>query len=151
MSEPEAGALQPIQLLLVDDDDVDVKLTLRALASDRVINHVNVVHDGVEAMAYLRREGQYANAVRPDLIFLDLNMPRMDGREVLREIKADKDFGAIPVIVLTTSDADEDVVRSYKEHANSYITKPIDMAQFRHAIRALEQYWFAVVKLPGKD
>ena len=151
MSEPVAGALQPIQLLLVDDDDVDVKLTLRALASDRVINHVNVVHDGVEAMAYLRREGKYANAVRPDLIFLDLNMPRMDGREVLREIKADKDFSAIPVVVLTTSDADEDVLRSYKEHANSYITKPIDMVQFRHAIRALEQYWFAVVKLPGKD
>lgn len=143
--------LQPIQVLLVDDDEVDVKLTLRALAFDRVINHVNVVHDGVEALAYLRREGLYANSIRPDLIFLDLNMPRMDGREVLRAIKSDKSFSSIPVVILTTSAADEDVARSYSEHANSYITKPVDMDKFKQAIRTLEEYWFAVVKLPPKD
>lgn len=150
MNEPNHKPYQPIEVLLVDDDEADIKLTCRALENDRIINHIHVVHDGVEALEFLRREGRFADAPRPDIIFLDLNMPRMDGREVLRALKADKQFASIPVLILTTSDAEEDIDSSYAQHANSYITKPVDLKQFKKAIQAVEQYWFSVVKLPPK-
>jgi len=144
-------ALRPIEILLVDDDLADVKLTQRELERNRVLNNVYVARDGVEAMRFLRREGDHADAPRPDLILLDLNMPRKNGRQVLEEIKGDADLAAIPVVVLTTSDAPEDVVSSYQRHANSYITKPVDIDQFRQAILMLNDYWFTVVKLPEDD
>lgn len=141
---------RPIEVLLVDDDEADVKLTLRALQNNRVINNIHVTRDGVEAMQFLKRMGDYSDAVRPDLILLDLNMPRKDGREVLREIKSDPRLSRIPVVVLTTSAAEEDIDRSYSEHANSYVTKPVDMEQFKRAIMSVNEYWFAVVALPTK-
>lgn len=139
---------QPIEVLLVDDDEADVKLTLRALRQNRVLNNIQVVRDGVEAMQFLHRKEEFADAPRPDLILLDLNMPRMDGREVLREIKSNPDLAKIPVVVLTTSNADEDIDHSYAAHANSFVTKPVDMEQFKKAILSVKDYWFAVVALP---
>jgi CheY-like chemotaxis protein len=150
MNEPNHKPLQRIEVLLVDDDEVDIKLTCRALENDRIVNHIHVVHDGVEALEFLRRESRFALAPRPDIIFLDLNMPRMDGRALLRTLKADAHFASIPVIILTTSDAEEDIDSSYAQHANSFITKPVDLKQFKSAIQAIEQYWFAVVKLPPR-
>ncbi len=138
-----------VELLLVEDNPVDIKLTTRALKEGKVLNNLSVVRDGVEAMQFLHREGDYSKAPRPDLILLDLNMPRMDGREVLTEIKNSDDLKHIPVIVLTTSDAEQDVLRSYNLHANSYITKPVDFDQFVDAIRRFEEFWFTVVRLPS--
>ena len=140
--------LKPIEILLVEDSPTDVLLTRRALEGSKLINRLHVVEDGVQAIAFLRREPPYADAPRPQLILLDLNMPRMDGREVLAEIKADEDLRMIPVVVLTTSNAEIDVLRSYKLHANCYITKPVDFASFVNAITSLEHFWFAVVTLP---
>jgi len=139
-----------IEILLVDDDLADIKLTLRALDRGRILNKVSVVRDGVEAMQFLRQEGGFADAPRPDLIFLDLNMPRKDGRETLREIKNDPRLKSIPVVVLTTSISEADVAGSYLEHANSFITKPVDLEQFYKAITEINTYWFSVVKLPPK-
>ena len=150
MSTTENQSYQPIDILLVDDDLADVKLTKRALKSGRVANNLHVTNDGVEAMAFLRGEGQFAGAPRPDLVLLDLNMPRKDGREVLEEIKSDEQLKTIPVVILTTSDADDDVTKSYSRHANSYITKSLDIEQFNSAICAVTDYWFSVVKLPRK-
>jgi len=139
-----------VEILLVEDNPGDVRLTQEALKSDRLWNTLQVVRDGVEAMAYLRREGEFRGAVRPDLILLDLNLPRKDGREVLAEIKADDDLKLIPVVVLTTSQAEEDVLKAYGSHANCYITKPVDLAKFMAVVKSIEHFWFAIVRLPPK-
>jgi chemotaxis family two-component system response regulator Rcp1 len=137
-----------IDILLVEDNPDDVELTLEALSQTKLANRVAVVEDGVEAMAYLKRQGKYADAARPALILLDLNMPRKDGRQVLEEIKADSELASIPVVVLTTSQAEEDIVRSYQLHANCYISKPVDLTQFMKVVRAIDDFWFAIVALP---
>jgi CheY-like chemotaxis protein len=137
-----------IEVLLVEDDPGDVVLIREAFEDKKVGNHLSVVGDGVEAMAYLRREGDYADAARPDLILLDLNLPRKNGREVLAEIKSDPDLSLIPVIVLTTSEAEEDIVRSYQLHANAYITKPVDFDQFAGVVHQIDEFFVGVVKLP---
>ena len=139
-----------IEILLVEDSPSDTALTIEALKAGKVANTLNHVEDGVEARAYLRRQGKYFNAVRPDLIMLDLNLPRKDGREVLVELKNDLDLKTIPVIVLTTSRSDEDVLRSYQLNANCYITKPVDFEHFIEVIRSIEQFWLTVVTLPQK-
>ena len=141
-------AVKPINILLVDDDEGDVLLTQKALQKSRIYNTLDVAKDGVEAMQYLRREGKFQNVPRPGLILLDLNMPRKDGRETLAEIKNDNDLRLIPVVVLTTSDADHDVLQSYDLQANCYITKPVDLQQFTDVIQALQDFWLCIVKLP---
>ena len=142
--------VEPIEILLVEDSPADVRLTKEALKEEKLLIRLNVVSDGVEAMSYLRREGKYAEAVRPDLILLDLNLPRKDGREVLKEIKTDKELKIIPVVVLTISRAEEDVVRSYDLHANCYITKPIDLNQFSRVVKTIQEFWLTIVKLPPR-
>ncbi len=139
-----------IHILLVDDDPGDVRLTLEALRRSKLYSSIDTVENGEEALAYLRREARYAGARRPDLVLLDLNMPRKDGRETLAEIKADPDLRQIPVVVLTTSSAESDVLKSYDLGANCYITKPVDLSQFMKVIQETESFWFAVVKLPPK-
>ena len=138
----------PIEILLVEDDDDDVRLIRKSLENDRLLNHIQRVEDGLEAMEYLRCEGRYVDAKRPGLILLDLNMPRMCGREVLRAIKNDPQLCRIPVVVLTTSDDEKDVVASYEYQANSYVTKPVDLDKFREVLKGLKDYWFSIVKLP---
>jgi CheY-like chemotaxis protein len=140
----------PIEILLVEDNPGDVRLTKEALKEGRFANIINVAVDGFEAMAFLRREGKYANASRPDLILLDLNLPKKNGREVLAEIKADSNLKSIPVVVLTSSQAEKDIVATYNLHANCYITKPVDFEQFICVVRSIEDFWFAVVKLPPR-
>ena len=140
----------PIEILLVEDNPGDVRLTIEALKEGRFANLINVAVDGFEAMAFLRREGKYANASRPDLILLDLNLPKKNGREVLAEIKADSNLKRIPVVVLTSSQAEKDIVATYNLHANCYITKPVDFEQFICVVRSIEDFWFAVVKLPPR-
>ena len=137
-----------IDVLLVEDDPGDVLLTKEAFADNKVHNNLNVVNDGEEAVAYLRREGPYGDARRPDLVLLDLNLPRKDGREVLREIKADPELRAIPIVVLTTSEADEDILQTYDLHANAYVTKPVDFDQFIKIVRQIDDFFVSVVKLP---
>jgi two-component system, chemotaxis family, response regulator Rcp1 len=139
---------KPIEILLVEDNPGDVRLTIEALKEARVLNNLSVVSDGVEALAFLRHEEPYTKALRPDLIFLDLNLPRKDGREVLSEIKQDHSLRRIPVVVLTTSQAEQDVLRSYDLHANCYITKPVDLDQFLEVIHSIEGFWLTIVKLP---
>ena len=139
-----------IEILLVEDNPGDARLTKEALAEGKVLNHMSVVEDGVFALAYLRKEGQFANTRRPDIILLDLNLPRMDGRELLAIIKVDTDLKCIPVVVLTTSKAEEDIFKSYDLHANCFITKPVDLEQFIKVVRSIEEFWFTVVKLPEK-
>ena len=141
---------KPVEVLLVEDDPGDVLLTQETLLSSKIQTNLHVVVDGVEALAFLRREGAYLGAPRPDLILLDLNMPRKDGREVLADIKEDSDLKTIPVAVLTTSSQDEDILRSYQLHANCYITKPVGLEQFSTVVQTLEDFWFAIVKLPPK-
>lgn len=140
---------RPIEVLLVEDNPGDVRLTKEALKEGKVRNNLHVVSDGVEAIAFLRREGRYAGAVRPDLILLDLNLPRMDGREVLREVKSDPALLNIPIVVLTSSEAEQDIARAYELHANCYISKPVDLDQFIHVVQSIEDFWFTVVKLPA--
>jgi CheY-like chemotaxis protein len=140
----------PIEVLLVEDDPGDVLMTQEAFEEHKVGNHLAVVNDGAEAIAYLRREGQYADVARPDLVLLDLNLPRRDGREVLAEIKNDPDLRQIPVVVLTTSQADEDIVRSYQLHANAYVTKPVDFERFISVVRRIDEFFVSVVKLPPR-
>jgi CheY-like chemotaxis protein len=137
-----------IEVLLVEDDPGDVVLIREAFDEKKVGNRLSVVSDGVEAMAFLRREGEHADAPRPDLILLDLNLPRKNGREVLEEIKGDPELGIIPVIVLTTSEAEEDIVRSYELHANAYITKPVDFDRFAGVVHQIDEFFVGVVKLP---
>ena len=138
----------PIEILMVEDSPGDVRLTKEALKDAKVLNHISVVEDGVEAMAFLRREGAHAEAPRPDLILLDLNLPRKDGREVLAEIKADPALAQIPVVVLTTSQAEQDILQSYQLHANCYVTKPVDLDQFISVIKSVETFWLTVARLP---
>lgn len=143
--------VQPIEILLVEDSPADVRLTFEALKEEKIYNNLHVVTDGVEAIAFLRREGKYAKAVRPDLILLDLNLPKKDGREVLKEIKNDDSLKIIPVVVLTVSRSEEDILRSYNLNANCYITKPVDLNQFMKVIRAIHEFWLTIVKLPPKS
>lgn len=140
-----------IDILLVEDNPDDVELTLEALSQTKLANRVAVAEDGVEAMDYLYRRGKFADAVRPSLILLDLNMPRKDGRQVLEEIRKDPNLTSIPVVVLTTSQAEEDIVRSYQLHCNCYISKPVDLSQFMKVVRAIDDFWFAIVSLPPKQ
>jgi CheY-like chemotaxis protein len=140
---------QPINILLVEDNPGDVRLTVEALKEGKVHNHLSVVSDGVEALAFLRNQGPYTDAPRPDLMLLDLNLPKKDGREVLAEIKDDPNLRRIPVVVLTTSEAEADVLKSYALHANCYITKPVDLEQFVNIIGKIEDFWFSIVKLPA--
>lgn len=139
---------RPVEILMVEDNPGDVRLTQEALKEGRLWNHLTVAQDGIEAMEYLRRSGRFAKASFPDLILLDLNLPKKDGREVLAEIKSDEKLKLIPVVILTTSRAEEDIVKSYKLHANCYITKPVDFPQFASVVRSIEDFWFTVVKLP---
>ena len=138
----------PIEILLVEDNPGDVRLTREALKEGKVRNHLSVAEDGAKAIEFLFRRGSYADAPRPDLILLDLNLPKKDGRQVLAEIKADASLRSIPVVVLTTSQADEDVVNAYDLHVNCYITKPIDLSQFLNVVKAIEDFWLTIVKLP---
>lgn len=140
----------PIEILLIEDNPGDVRLTQEALSEGKVCNHLSVVEDGAKALDFLCRRGSYAEAPRPDLILLDLNLPRKDGREVLAEIKADASLRSIPVVVLTTSEADEDVVKAYDLQVNCYITKPIDLSQFLKVVKAIEDFWLTIVKLPRR-
>ena len=143
--------LKPIDILLVEDNPGDVRLTIEGLKEGKILNNLSVVSNGVEAMAFLRQEGQYANVSRPELILLDLNLPRKDGREVLAEIKNDDDLKRIPVVILTSSQAEQDIVKSYNLHANCFITKPVELDQFIGVIKSIEQFWLTVVKLPPGD
>jgi two-component system, chemotaxis family, response regulator Rcp1 len=147
MAEP-AALRRPIEILLVEDNEGDVRLTLEALKEGKVSNNLSIARDGVEALQMLRREGKHAQLARPDLILLDLNLPRKDGREVLAEIKEDGDLRRIPVVVLTTSQAEEDVLRTYDLHANCYITKPVDLEQFLKVVKSIDDFWLEVVRLP---
>ncbi len=142
---------QPIEILLVEDNPADVRLTQEALREGKVKNSLNVARDGAEALAFLRREGPHAGAPRPDLILLDLNLPKKDGREVLAEIKADDELKRIPVVVLTTSSAELDILKSYSLHANCYITKPVDLEQFVTVVKAIDDFWLTVVRLPPES
>lgn len=138
-----------IDILLVEDNPGDVRLTEEALREGKVRNRLSVVNDGVEAIEYLRCQGKYIEATMPDLILLDLNLPRKDGRQVLEEIKDDNKLRIIPVVVLTTSAAEEDILKSYNLHANCYITKPVDLEQFLKVVRSIEDFWLSIVKLPN--
>ena len=142
---------KPIEILLVEDNPGDVRLTQEVLKDFKVGNTMHVVRDGMEAMAFLHREGRYADAHLPDLILLDLNLPRKDGREVLAEIKNDKDLKRIPIVVLTTSNAEQDILKAYDLHANCYITKPVDLNQFIHVLKSIENFWLSIVKLPASE
>ena len=142
---------QPIEILLVEDNPGDVRLTMEALKEGKVHNKLYVAKDGVEALAFLYQTGEYSNMPIPDLILLDLNLPKKDGREVLAEIKADPQLKRIPVIILTTSDSEQDILKTYDLHANSYITKPVELDSFIKIIQAIESFWLAVVKLPSAD
>jgi CheY-like chemotaxis protein len=137
-----------IDILLVEDNPGDVRLTKEALKEAKLLNTIAHVPDGVEAVAYLRREGKYKDAVRPDLILLDLNLPKKDGREVLAEIKNDPELKRIPVVILTTSRAEQDILKAYNLHANCYITKPVDLDQFVRVAKSIDDFWFTMVRLP---
>jgi CheY-like chemotaxis protein len=143
--------VEPIEILLVEDNPGDVRLTEEILKDGKMQNNMHVVKDGVEALAFLRRKGKYADMLRPDLILLDLNLPKKDGREVLAEIKGNGDLRGIPVVVLTTSKAEQDVLKAYNLHANCYITKPVDLDQFIAVVRSIEDFWLSIVKLPRKE
>jgi len=149
MASPQV--VRPIEILLVEDNAGDAELTRDAFATGKIDNTLHIVSDGVEAMAFLRRQGKYAGALRPDLVLLDLNLPRKNGREVLAEIKSDEELRRIPVVVLTTSKDEIDVLQSYDLHANSYITKPIDLGDFFRAVRSIEEFWLTIVRLPSRS
>ena len=147
MSNDKNG--RSIEVLLVEDNPGDVRLTMEVLKEEKMLLHVSVVGDGEEALAFLRKEGKYASAAQPDLILLDLNLPKKDGREVLAEIKGDPHLMLIPVVVLTTSTAEQDVLKTYELHANCYIKKPVDFEQFTRVVKLIEDFWFTVVVLPS--
>ncbi len=140
--------MEPAEILLVEDNPGDIRLTREALRDSKINNNLSVVEDGVEAMRFLRRHEEYSQARRPDIILLDLNLPRKDGREVLEDIKSDPDLRRIPVVILTTSDDERDIVQSYDLHANCYITKPVDLQRFVEIVKNIEGFWFSIVKLP---
>jgi CheY-like chemotaxis protein len=147
---PLGESAVPIEVLLVEDDPGDVLMTREAFQEHKVRNNLTVVSDGEDALAYVRREGDYANAARPDLILLDLNLPRRDGREVLAELKADPELREIPVVVLTTSAADADILASYRLHANAYVTKPVDFERFISVVKQIDEFFVSLVKLPRR-
>jgi two-component system, chemotaxis family, response regulator Rcp1 len=140
--------VNPVEILLVEDNAADVRLTIEALKDAKVNNQLHVVSNGVDAMAFLRHEGEYANSTRPDLILLDLNLPRKSGLEVLEEIKNDQELRSIPVVIVTTSQAEVDILQSYNHHANCYICKPVDLDQFITVIQSIQSFWLTIVKLP---
>ncbi len=142
--------MQPIEILLVEDNPGDVRLAVEVLKDGKFVNHLSVVEDGVSALQYLRGEGKYRDSIRPDLVLLDLNLPRKDGREVLGEIKADPILRRIPIVILTTSDAEADILKSYDLYANCYIVKPVDLPQFVKVMRRIEDFWLSIVKLPSR-
>jgi two-component system response regulator len=148
---PEAVIYRHIEILLVEDSPSDALLTREALRGSKLLNTVHLVDNGVDAIAFLRREGPYAYVPRPDLILLDLNLPRKDGREVLEEIKADDDLKIIPVVVLTSSEAESDILKSYSLHANCYVSKPVEFDKFVKVVRSIREFWFAVVTLPPQQ
>jgi len=139
---------RPVEILLVEDNEGDARLAKEALSDAKVANNLAWVKDGVEALAYLRGEGEYKGTVRPDVILLDLNLPKKDGREVLAEVKQDPDLRRIPIVILTVSEAQEDIIRTYDLHANCYIRKPLDLEQFMTVVKAIESFWLTIVKLP---
>lgn len=145
------NAVRPVDILLVEDNPGDVRLTQEALKDAKVLNEIYLAKDGVEALEFLHRKGKFSDMPVPDLILLDLNLPRKDGREVLAEVKQDPILKHIPVVVLTTSKAEEDIVKSYNLHANAYITKPVDLNRFAQIIHVLNEFWFTIVKLPPKE
>jgi len=140
---------EPIEVLLVEDSPDDADLTMDALRNGRVRNRITHVEDGIQAMAFLRREGKYADAPRPDLILLDLNLPRKSGREVLAEVKQDPDLRRIPVVIMTSSDDEKDILAAYNLYVNCYVTKPVDLDQFIGVVKSIEHFWFSIVKLPA--
>lgn len=140
---------RPVEFLLAEDNPGDVRLTKEALRESKISNNLNVVPDGVEAMAFLRREGKYADAPRPDIILLDLNLPKKDGREVLAEVKADPNLRLIPVVIITSSEAEQDVLKTYELYVNCYVTKPVDLEQFIKVIQSIETFWLTIVTLPS--
>ena len=140
--------VSPIEILLVEDSPADVRLTQEALKEEKMHINLSVAGDGVEAMQFLRKEGKFAKTVRPDLILLDLNLPKKDGREVLKDIKSDDKLKTIPIVILTVSKAEEDVLKTYNLHANCYITKPLDLNQFAHVVKSIKDFWLTIVKLP---
>jgi CheY-like chemotaxis protein len=142
--------MRSVEILLVEDSASDADLTEEALSEGKVLNHLHWVQDGVEALAFLHRQGKYSDAPRPDLILLDLNLPKKDGREVLAQIKADPNLKLIPVVILTTSAAERDILRTYELNANCYVTKPIDLEQFISVVKLIEEFWLALVKLPSE-
>jgi chemotaxis family two-component system response regulator Rcp1 len=148
MTETRGG--RPVEILLVEDNPADVRLTVEVFKDSRVTNHISVAADGEEALTFLQKRGRYSGADRPDLIILDLNLPRKDGREVLSDIKADPELKTIPIIVLTTSDADQDVWKAYNAGVNSYITKPVDLEQFIRIVHSIEDFWLSIVKFPTR-
>jgi len=139
---------RPVEILLVEDNPADIRLTQEAIKEVKILNNLRVITNGVEALAFLRREGPYADAARPDLVLLDLNIPKKNGFDVLKEIKTDEALKHIPVVILTASKADEDIIDAYYLHANCYITKPVDLAQFEKIVRSIEEFWFTIVALP---
>ena len=149
MTQPSDNERQ-IEVLLVEDDPGDVVMTREAFEDHKVRNQLHVVNDGADAMAFLRQEGEYADVPRPDLVLLDLNLPRMDGREVLEAIKSDPELASIPVVVLTTSETEDDVLRSYSLHANAYVTKPVDFERFIEVVRQIDDFFVTVVRLPRR-
>jgi chemotaxis family two-component system response regulator Rcp1 len=138
----------PVEILLIEDNPGDVRLTVEALKESKIINNLNVIYDGIEAIKYLKKQGEYKDKPRPELILLDLNLPKKDGREILAEIKQDNDLKRIPVVILTTSNAEEDIIKTYQLHANCYISKPVDIEQFIKIVKAVGDFWFSIVKLP---
>jgi two-component system, chemotaxis family, response regulator Rcp1 len=154
MTTPRAGLPrdpQPIEILLVEDNPADVRLTREALTTSALWSKLNVVKDGQEALDYMRSTGQFAGVARPDLVLLDLNLPKKDGREVLAEVKHDPDLAPIPIVILTTSSAEDDVIKAYGLHANCYITKPVDLRQFIGVVKTIEDFWLTVVRLPRRN
>jgi CheY-like chemotaxis protein len=142
--------MKPIELLLVEDNPGDVRLTREGLKTSKLANHLSVVEDGADALDFLYRRGKFSDAPRPDLILLDLNLPRVDGRELLATVKNDENLRRIPVVILTSSDSDEDIFKAYNLYANCYITKPVDFSKFIQIVRGIEDFWFSIVKLPTK-
>ena len=142
--------LRPVEILLVEDNPADVRLTREALKENKLSNNLHVAVDGVEALNFLYKKGKFSKSPRPDIILLDLNLPKKDGREVLAEIKSDESLKRIPVVVLTCSQAEEDIVRSYDLHANCYVTKPPDLDQFMRVVKAIDEFWVAIVRLPPR-
>jgi two-component system, chemotaxis family, response regulator Rcp1 len=150
MPMAETPVPRPVQILIIEDNPADARLVREVMRDSKILNEIHWVPDGVEAMAFLHRQGKYASAPRPNLMFLDLNMPRKDGREVLSEVKADPELRRIPVVVMTSSQAEEDIARAYDQHANCYVRKPIDFEQFHTVVKSLENFWFSTVELPTR-